>query len=180
MQSAPAGSRRAGLLLLGGIVVVIAVVVIVIAVSGSKGSSPTATSTTNASSTASKTASTAASSANKPKLDKTITLTAGEPDLKANGLAYVLSEGNRRAFYVAAQGLPPSSNFFYAVWLYNSPTNSTPLGKAPIVGSNGRMEGGGPLPSNAGSYSKLIITRETSSDPKEPGPVVLTGNFGLH
>ncbi|HXP99831.1 MAG TPA: anti-sigma factor, partial [Solirubrobacteraceae bacterium] len=176
---APAGSRRGGLLLLGGIVVAVVVAVIVIVASGSKGSSPTATTSKSASSSTS-TSSTAASSAGKPKLDKTIKLTAGEPELKANGLAYVLSEGNRRAFYVAAQGLPPSSGFFYAVWLYNSPTNSTPLGKAPIVGSNGRMEGGGPLPSNAGSYGKLIITRETSSAPKEPGPIVLTGNFALH
>ena len=74
-----------------------------------------------------------ASSASKPKLDKTITLTPGEPESKATGVTYVLSEGNKRAFYVAAQGLPPSSGFFYAVWLYNSQSNSKPLGKAPTV-----------------------------------------------
>jgi hypothetical protein len=158
-------------------VVAIAVVAIVILSLGSKGSSPT---TTTSASTSTPTSSTATSSADKPKLDKTIELTPGEPELKANGLAYVLSEGNKRAFYVAAQGLPPSSGFFYAVWLYNSQSNATPLGKAPTVGSNGRMEGGGPLPSDAGSYGKLIITRETSTNPKEPGPIVLTGNFALH
>jgi Anti-sigma-K factor rskA/Sigma-70, region 4 len=172
--SSSASSRRGGLLLLGGIVVVIVVAVLLISSGGGKGSSSTTSTKTST------TTSTAASSASKPKLDKTITLTPGEPELKATGLAYVLSEGNRRAFYVAAQGLPPSSGFFYAVWLYNSQSESTPLGKAPNVGSNGRMEGGGPLPSNAGSYSKLIITRETSTDPKEPGPIVMTGAFGLH
>jgi hypothetical protein len=155
--------------------VVIVVAVILISSSGGKSSSPTSTKTSTTTST-----STTASSATKPKLDKTITLTPGEPELKASGVAYVLSEGSRRAFYVAAQGLPPSSGFFYAVWLYNSQSESTPLGKAPNVGANGRMEGGGPLPSNAGSYSKLIITRETSTDPKEPGPIVMTGAFGLH
>jgi Sigma-70, region 4 len=172
-RSTPAGSRRSGLLLLGGIVVVIVVAVIVISSSGGKsGGSPTTTT--------SKTTTSTASSATKPKLDKTITLTPGEPESKATGVAYVLSEGNKRAFYVAAQGLPPSSGFFYAVWLYNSQSNSTPLGKAPTVSSSGKMEGGGPLPSNAGDYKKLIITRETSSDPKEPGPIVMTGPFALH
>lgn len=176
-RSTPAGSRRGGLLLLGGIVVVIVVAVIAISSSGGKSASPT---TTTTSKTTSSTTSSTASSASKPKLDKTITLSPGEPDLKATGVAYVLSEGNKRAFYVAAQGLPPSSGFFYAVWLYNSQSNSMPLGKAPTVSSNGRMEGGGPLPSNAGSYSKLIITRETSTNPKEPGPIVMTGPFALH
>jgi Sigma-70, region 4 len=172
-RSTPAGSRRSGLLLLGGIVVVIVVAVIVISSSGGKsGGSPTTTT--------SKTTTSTASSATKPKLDKTITLTPGEPESKATGVAYVLSEGSKRAFYVAAQGLPPSSGFFYAVWLYNSQSNSTPLGKAPTVSSSGKMEGGGPLPSNAGDYKKLIITRETSTDPKEPGPIVMTGPFAVH
>jgi hypothetical protein len=176
-RSAPASSRRGGLLLLGGILVVIVVAVVLISSGGGKGSSSTSNTT---STSASKTASTSKSSASKPTLDKTITLTPGEPELKASGVAYVLSESGRRAFYVAAQGLPPSSGFFYAVWLYNSQSNSTPLGKAPSVSSNGRMEGGGPLPSNAGDYHKLIITRETSTDPKEPGPIVMTGTFALH
>jgi hypothetical protein len=165
-------SRRAGALLLGGIVVVIAVAVILISSGGGKSSSHTPTTTSKAT--------TSTPSADKPTLDKTITLTATEPELKASGLAYVLSEGNRRAFYVAAQGLPPSSGFFYAVWLYNSPSSSAPLGKAPTVSSNGRMEGGGPLPTNAGSYSRLIITRETSSHPTSPGPIVMSGAFALH
>jgi hypothetical protein len=174
-RSTAASSRRGGLLLLGGIVVVIVIAVIVVSSGGGKGSTPKSNTT---STTASSTTST--SSATKPQLDKTITLSPGEPELKASGVAYVLSEGSHRAFYVAAQGLPPSSGFFYAVWLYNSQSNSTPLGKAPTVSSNGRMEGGGPLPSDAGNYNKLIITRETSTDPKEPGPIVMTGAFGLH
>jgi len=96
------------------------------------------------------------------------------------GVAYVLADGSRRAFYVSAQGLPPSSGFFYAVWLYNSPSDAKPLGRASNVSSNGRMEGGNPLPSNAGDYAKFIITRETSTHPSQPGPTVLSGAFTLH
>ncbi len=168
-----ASSRRAGALLLGGIVVVIIVVAILLSSGGGKSSNHSST-------TKSSTATTLTSSSTKPTLNKTITLTAAEPGLKANGVAYVLSESNRRAFYVAAQGLPQSSGFFYAVWLYNSPSSSSPLGRAPTVGSNGRMEGGGPLPTDAGDFHRLIITRETSTHPSKPGPVVLSGPFALH
>ncbi|HXC45938.1 MAG TPA: anti-sigma factor, partial [Solirubrobacteraceae bacterium] len=122
------------------------------------------------------------STAKSPKatLDSTIRLSSTEPSNKAVGVAYVLSEGSRRAFYITAQGLAPSNGFFYAVWLYNSPSNAKPLGRASSVGSNGQMQGGNPLPSDAGDYAKFIVTRETSTHPKEPGPTVLSGSFTLH
>jgi Sigma-70, region 4 len=166
------GSRRAGALLLGAIVVVIVVAVILISSGGGKGSS---TSTTKSSSTASRT-----TSAGKPSLNKTISLSSPDPELKAAGTAYVLSESGRSAFYLTAQGLPPSSGFFYAVWLYNSPSSSTPLGRASSVGSDGRMPGGNPLPTNASLYHQLVVTRETSTHPSHPGPIVLRGTFALH
>jgi hypothetical protein len=169
---AGSGSRRAGALLLGAIVVVIVVAVVLISTSGGKSSNP---STTKSSSTAS-----TSTSATKPSLNKTITLSALDPELKASGTAYVLSEGGRSAFYITAQGLPPSSGFFYAVWLYNSPSNSAPLGRASNVGSDGRLQGGNPLPTNASLYHQLIVTRETSTHPTHPGPIVLKGTFALH
>jgi hypothetical protein len=171
------GSRRAGALLLGAIVVVIVVAVVLIINSGGKGSTPT---TTAASTTTTGTSSTSTTSSAKPKLDSTIRLSSTEPSVNATGVAYVLSEGSRRAFYVTAQGLPPSSGFFYAVWLYNSPSNAEPLGRASSVSSDGRMEGGNPLPNNAGDYAKFIVTRETSTHPSQPGPTVLSGSFTLH
>jgi hypothetical protein len=176
-RGAPAlpSSRLGGGLLLGGIVAVIAVVAIVLSSGGGK-SGGTTTSTTNArpSSTAATT-----TSAGKPSLNKTIALSPLDPSLKATGTAYVLSESGRRAFYVAARGLPPSQGFFYAVWLYNSPSSSAALGRAPTVGSDGRMEGGGPLPTNAGIFHELIVTRETSTHPRRPGAIVLRGRFAL-
>lgn len=169
-------SRMGGALLLGALVAVVVIAVILIS-SGGKGKSSSNTSSTNGS--ASNTHSSSTASSGKPKLDKTIKLTTTEPSLKANGEAYVLSQGGRHAFYVAIQGLPASSGFFYAVWLYTSPSRSAPLGRAPTVSSTGRMEGGGPLPTNAGSYQQLIITRETSTHPSRPGPIVMHGTFAL-
>jgi hypothetical protein len=179
---APGSSRLGGALLLGGLVV--AVVVAAILLSGGSGkpsnsaaSTSTSTSTTGANSTST---STSSSSTAKPKLDKKLTLEAVEPSLKASGEAYVLSQGSRRAFYVLARGLPPSSGFFYAVWLYNSPSSSAPLGRAPTVGSDGNLTGGGALPPNAGDFAKIIVTRETSTHATQPGQIVLSGAFAVH
>ena len=179
----PGGSRRAGAILLGAIVVVVVVVVVLVTSGGGKGSGNTSAGTTSTGTTSTGTStgsSSTSTSAAKPKLDKTIALSSPEGELKASGNAYVLSEGSRSAFYIAAQGLPESKGFFYAVWLYNSPSNSTPLGRASDVGSDGKMQGGNPLPSNAGDYRQLIVTRETSTHPAHPGPIVLQGTFALH
>jgi hypothetical protein len=171
----PTGSRRAGAILLGAIVVVVVVVIVLVSSGGGKGAA-TGTGTTTSTGT---TSSTNTSSA-KPKLDKTIALSSPNAELKASGSAYVLSQGSRSAFYITAQGLPESKGFFYAVWLYNSPSSSTPLGRASNVGSDGKMQGGNPLPSNAGQYRQMIVTRETSTHPAHPGPIVLQGTFALH
>jgi len=171
-------SRLGGAVLLAGIVVAIVVAVVLLTGGGKgsgKGSASGASSTTAAGST-----STSANSSAKPRIDKKLTLSPVEPESHATGEGYVLSDGSRRAFYVAAKGLEPSNGFFYAVWLYNSPSSSTPLGRAPSVGSNGRVEGGGPLPSNAADYAKLIVTRETSTHARRPGTIVLSGAFALH
>ncbi|MGH2913319.1 MAG: RNA polymerase sigma factor [Solirubrobacteraceae bacterium] len=176
----PTGSRLGGALLLGGIVVAVVVAVILIT-SGSGGKSSGSGASTSSSTTGTHTTSTStsASSGAKPKIDKKITLAAVEPSLKASGEAYVLSEGKRRAFYVTARGLPPSQGFFYAVWLYNSPSSSAPLGRSPTVGADGKLEGGGPLPSNARDYAKIVVSRETSTHATRPTQIVLSGDFAL-
>lgn len=155
---------------------VIVVAVVLISSGGGKSSNHPSTSASSTNSTTT----TASSGKSKVSLNKTITLTPAEPTLKATGKALVLSESGRYAFYIAARGLPPSSGFFYAVWLYNSPSSAKPLGRAPTVSAEGNMEGGGPLPTNAANYGQLIITRETSTHPTHPGPTVMSGSFALH
>lgn len=176
-ERSPASSRLGGALLLAGILVAVVVTAILLTNSGGKssnsGASTTATAPTHTTSTSTSTSST------KPKIDKKVSLEAVEPSLKASGEAYVLSEGKRRAFYATAHGLPPSQGFFYAVWLYNSPSSSAPLGRSPTVGSDGKLEGGGPLPSNARDYAKMVISRETSTHATRPTQIVLSGNFAL-
>ncbi len=94
-------------------------------------------------------------------------------------MAVILAEGSQHAFYLAAEKVPPTNGFFYAVWLYNSPSSFEALGKSPPVSSNGRMQGGALLPTNAAAFSKMIVTRESSTHPTHPGPIILSGAFKL-
>jgi hypothetical protein len=177
-------SRRGGAALLAGIVVVV-VVVVVLLTSGGGGSSHTNTGTNTTASTPANTTSTAAtgtkssSSKKTPAVTKQLTLTSPEPGSKSIGIVEILAEGTQHAFYLAAEHLPPTKGFFYAVWLYNSPTSSEAISKSPAVGSDGRLQGGALLPSNAADYHQILLTRETSERPTHPGPTVLSGPFSL-
>lgn len=193
--AAPAGgspglpvSRRGGALLLGGIVVVVVVVVILLTSgggggSGNSGGSPTHTGTsasTGASKAGASTSSTAKSGSSKtPTVTNQLTLTPPEASSKAIGIVEVLAEGSQRAFYMAAEHLPPSTGFTYVIWLYNSPSSAEAISKAPKVGANGRLQGGALLPSNAADYHHILLTHETSEHPTHPGPTVLSGAFSL-
>lgn len=203
VPSAPAGgagpgSRRAGAALLAAIVVVGAVVAIVLS-SGGKGSpSPTGATTAASSSAGSGNSSASGSSqgssnpsasgagkatpAQEVHLDKRFALTPAGTESKASGVGLVVSKGSTRAFYVSTTGLPAPSGFFYAVWLYNSQSESFPLGRLPAKPeANGSLEGGGPLRApHLSSFHRLVVTRETSNQPSAPGRIVLSGPFALH
>jgi hypothetical protein len=99
----------------------------------------------------------------------------------AKGVAEVLRESGKTGIAIVAQGLqantthPPDA---YAVWLYNSPTDSHILGFVnPGVGKTGRLQTAGGLPTTASRYQKLLVTLESRSNPKTPGTVVLEGTL---
>jgi hypothetical protein len=163
-------SRLGGAILLA----VIAAIVVVIVLLTTGGGSHRRTDTAARSSTG------AASTTPRASETKRLTLTSPNPSSRALGVAAVLQEGSTYAFYLAAERLAPSKGFFYAVWLYNSPTSFKALNRSPAVGSDGRLQGGALLPSDAGSYREMIVTKETSERPTHPGPVVLSGSFALH
>lgn len=162
-------SRVGGAVLLGAIAGIVVAVVLLTSGGSShhRAGSASGASTSGASSTA------RAAETNR------LTLTPVSSSSKAIGVAAVLQEGSTYAFYIAAEHLPPTHGFFYAVWLYNSPSSFQPLNKTPAVGSDGRMQGGAILPANASSYSQMILTRETSEHPSHPGTIVLRGAFAL-
>jgi hypothetical protein len=121
---------------------------------------------------------TTAASASGPSVSR-IAMRPAEAGSHSLGLLQILQEGSKRAFYLVAEKMPTTSGYFYALWLYNSSGSAEPLGKAPAVGANHRLEGGGALPADAGSFHEVLLTRETSVHASHPGPVVLRGKFSL-
>jgi Sigma-70, region 4 len=172
-QSGPASSRLGGALLL--VAIVVAVVVAVILLSGGGGSHAKGKATPTSSATTPGTTKTTAG----PTVSAQLPIKSPDPKSRSIGVVEILSENGKRAFYIAAEHLPASRHFFYAIWLYNSHTSSVPLSKAPNVGSDHKLAGGALLPSNAGSYREILLTRETSTHPTHPGAVVLRGPFKL-
>jgi hypothetical protein len=162
---------------------VIVVVVLIVNSGGSSkhGSGASASATSSTAGSGAETGTNAGKTA-KAKEDKRITLASPDPSSDAAGVAEVLSEGSQYAFYLAAEHLPPSKGkgFFYAVWLYNSPSSFEALSRAPAVGSNGSVQGGALLPKDAAKYHTMLVTHETSSKPTSPGTIVLRGSFALH
>jgi hypothetical protein len=159
-------SRVGGAVLLAVIAAVVVVAVILL----TDGSSHTKNS--------SKTSSTASTKTG-PTVENQITLKPPTSKSGSVGVVDVLEEGGKRAFFIEAQHLPRSKGFYYAIWLYNSPTSALPLSKSPAVGSTHRLAGGSLLPTSAGEYKEILVTKETNPHPTHPGKVVLRGKFSL-
>ncbi|HWJ50994.1 MAG TPA: hypothetical protein VNR42_08240, partial [Solirubrobacteraceae bacterium] len=169
--SQPPSSRLGGALLLGAIV--IAVVVAVVLLTNNGGSNPKSSASTSS------TTSTGTSKTTGPKVSATLPIKPENPKSRSIGVVEILTESGKRAFYIAAEHLPASRHFFYAVWLYNSHTSAEAVSKAPSVGSDHKLAGGALLPTDAASYREILLTRETIAVPKHPGHVVLRGPFKL-
>ena len=90
----------------------------------------------------------------------------------------MLKQGGKAGIAIGAQNVPANSKHdAYAVWLYNSPTDSHILGFVnPAVGSNGELQAGRAA-TNAAHYKQLLVTLETQQSPKAPGQIVLQGQL---
>ena len=181
-RSPASTARIRGALLLAAIVAVVVVAVVLLTGGGGSSSNSAGSTGSGGSETSSSGKETTGTQKSQAKEDKRITLTSPDASSKAVGVAEVLSEGSQYAFYLAAQHLAPSkgNGFFYAVWLYNSPSSYEALSRAPDVGSSGNVQGGALLPKDAGKYHTMLLTRETAPKPGKPGPIVLRGAFALH
>jgi hypothetical protein len=177
-RPAPRVSRLGGAILLGvGAVVVIVVLIVVLSSSGAtKHNHPPAS------------AGTTATTASTPTTTSTGTSTSATPVAQINlvspsgskttaGIAEVLRRGSTTAVAIVGQGLPANTKHnAYAVWLYNSPSDAYRLGFVnPGVGKTGRLETAGPLPTTAARFKQLLVTLETTANPKAPGPILLEG-----
>jgi hypothetical protein len=165
-------SRRGGAIVLGVVALVVVVVAIVLIASG--GSSKKHTTGTQAASTSTTAASTPTTATTRVVAQINLTSPSGA---KTAGIAEVLKQGSVTGIAIVAQNVPANTRHdAYAVWLYNSATDSHLLGFVnPAVGANGRLQTAGALPANASRFKQLIVTLETRANPPTPGPIVLQG-----
>jgi hypothetical protein len=163
-------SRLGGALLLAAILAGVIVVVILVFAGGGSSKKTATGASTGTNSTAGKAA--------EPKELARFTLKPTAPS-RSRGTVEILSEGGKQAFYIQAEHIPATNHFFYAIWLYNSPTSALPLSKSPPVGKSHKLAGAALLPENAGEFHELLLTRETKNHPTHPGHVVLRGPFSL-
>lgn len=178
-------SRRGGAILLAvGAAVIIAVVLILVLPSGGHKHTPaSASAATGQTAATGLTGATGSTGTTGPKVVAAIALKPPSGGKSPLGFAEVLRAQGQFGVAIAAQGLtankkhPPDA---YAVWLYNSPGDSHILGfVSPAVGANGILRTAGGLPKNASHYQKLLVTLETSSNPKAPGRIILEGTLRL-
>jgi hypothetical protein len=190
----PRSSRLGGLVVIGVVVAIVVVGLIVALGSGGSKKKPvaiastpsTATSTpalgaTTPAATPTTSATTTTSTSTAAKVVAQINLTPPAAGSKAAGIAEILREGTTNGIAIVAQNVPPNTTHppnAYAVWLYNSPTDAKILGFVnPGVPQSGKLSTAGGLPANAAHYKELIVTTETSANPKAPGPVILQGTM---
>jgi hypothetical protein len=109
-----------------------------------------------------------------------INLTAPRPSSRANGIASISTKKHAHYVRITGSGVPASRpHSAYAVWLYNSPTDSKLLGFINPGPRGGQLTTAGVLPSNAAHYHRLLIASQDSPKPKQPGLIVLAGPFHL-
>jgi hypothetical protein len=108
-------------------------------------------------------------------------------------VVYVLKTGNKRTLAIAGQGFPRTTQTRnYAVWLYNSRSDAQRLGFAPPIAADGRLAAGVDatritqkaerdrvtrLMNNFYDYKELVVTRESSPQPTQPGTIVVQGQI---
>jgi hypothetical protein len=123
--------------------------------------------------------STSQTSTNTARLVAQINLLPTVAGSKAVGVVLVVKQGANTGIAIRAQNIPANGKHdAYAVWLYNSPADSLRLGfVTPGVGSSGILQAETLLPSNAARFKQILVTDETSSQPRTPGKQILRGTL---
>jgi anti-sigma-K factor RskA/sigma-70-like protein len=98
---------------------------------------------------------------------------------KGTGIAVVLQQGSQVQLVVQATKLQPTTRqTAYEVWLYNSTSDTAPLG-AQFTDQQGNLQGRGAVPANWQKFRYVVLTREkVGTNPKTPSGLVLRALLG--
>jgi hypothetical protein len=98
---------------------------------------------------------------------------------KAKGIAEIIRLGNSAEIAIVAAGLRPNSKqTAYAVWLYNSLSDTRLLGfVSPPLRRGHHLQTSGTLPRGWRRFRRLVISLEKSSTPTRPHHIALIGRL---
>jgi hypothetical protein len=173
--AAPRVSRRGGAALIGGALAVIAVaVVLVLVLSGGNDNK-----NDNAKNAADTTATSSTQAQPKVRAQVNLTPPQDAPAKKALAIVQVVDLNGQEAINAVSQGLHSSNKAAYAIWVYNSPSQAKLIGGFDKKDNNGHLVYQGALPKgfDITGYNEILVTRETSGNPKQPGTVYLRGTI---
>ena len=93
---------------------------------------------------------------------------------KGTGIAVILQQGDQTQLVVQATKLQPTDRqTAYEVWLYNSGSDSVPLG-AQFTDQQGNLQGRGSVPGNWQNFKYVVLSREkVGTNPTSPSGLVL-------
>jgi hypothetical protein len=172
-SAAPRVSRRGGAALIAGALTVAAIAVVLVLVLGGGGDDKDKKGATNAADTT--------STSTQPQVRAQVNLTPPEdaPAKKALAIVQIVDVSGQEAINAVSQGLPTTNKAAYGIWVYASPSQAKLIGGFDKKDNNGHLVYQGALPKGVDitAYNQILVTRETSGSPKQPGKVYLRGNI---
>ena len=163
----PRVSRRGGAILIAAVLAVIVAAVLVIVLTGNDDNKP-------------KRAASTTTTATQPTVKAQVNLTPpkGAPTSKALAIVQIVTSNGQNVVNAVAQGLPTASKAAYGIWAYTSPTETRLIGGFDKTDNKGHLVYQGALPQDVTDvtrYKEILVTRETSGNPKTPGTIYLRG-----
>jgi hypothetical protein len=172
-SGAPRVSRRGGAALIAGALAVAAIVVVLVLVLGGGDD--------NKKDNAKNAAATTSTAQQQAKVRAQVNLTppADGPSKKALAIVQIVDLNGQEAVNAVSQGLKASNKAAFAIWVYNSPSQAKLIGGFDKKDNNGHLVYQGALPKDFDitAYNEILVTRETSGNPKSPGTVYLRGTI---
>jgi hypothetical protein len=169
---APRVSRRGGIALIAGAVAVAAAAVVLFLVLGGDD---------NAGKKSASTSPAASTAQDQPRVTAQVNLTPPQdaPEKKAVAIVQVVDVKGQQAINAVSQGLPTPKNAAYGIWVYSSPSQARLIGGFNKTDNKGHLVFQGALPQDfdISAYNEILVTRETSGNPKRPGTVYLRGTI---
>jgi hypothetical protein len=167
-------SRLGGVLLLAAIGVAIAFLIVFVISGGDDDGGDTASTGTTS------TAQTTTGSGGQQVLGQVnLNPVEGSPSKKAIAAVTLVAQGDATGIVFQGQDIPPNQKGdVYALWVISS-DNAARLGFTPRVGAKGRLRFTGQLPDNVNlaDFSAMVLSRETTQNPKTPGKVIIAGTL---